>query len=142
MFAYPAIFTPEPEGGFTVTFRDAPEAITYGETEEKAASMAVDALETAFSDIIAHRADIPSASPPAPNERVIELSPHAIAKIGIHIAMREKGMGKAALARALKCHLPQVDRLLDLCHQSRWAMIMRALTVLDKRLSVEIRDAA
>ena len=86
MFAYPAIFTPEPEGGFTVTFRDAPEAIAYGETEEKAAS-------------------------------------------------------KAALARAVRCHLPLVDRLLDLCHQSRWAMIMRALTVLDKRLSVEIRDA-
>jgi antitoxin HicB len=31
MRAYPATLIPDPDGGFTVTFRDVPEAITEGE---------------------------------------------------------------------------------------------------------------
>ena len=33
---FPALFDPAHEGGFTVTFRDLPEAITEGETLEEA----------------------------------------------------------------------------------------------------------
>ncbi len=44
---YPAQFEAAPEGGFVVTFRDIPEAITQGETEAEAMEMAADALLTA-----------------------------------------------------------------------------------------------
>ncbi len=39
-YAYPYELLPQPEGGFTVTFPDVPEAITQGESEAEAAAMA------------------------------------------------------------------------------------------------------
>ena len=74
MLTYPAVFTPEPEGGFTVTFRDVPEAITYGDTIEEAAMMAEDALETALSIYIDRRAPLPTPSVVAGEERLVPLS--------------------------------------------------------------------
>jgi antitoxin HicB len=41
------------------------------------------------------------------------------AKLALYTAMLAAKVGKAALARRLNCHLPQVDRLLDLRHASR-----------------------
>ena len=40
-----AIFTPEPEGGFMVTFPEFPGCITYGETYEDARAMGKEVLE-------------------------------------------------------------------------------------------------
>jgi antitoxin HicB len=42
--AYPALFEPQPEGGFTVTFLDFPEAITEGDTFEQAYNNAAECL--------------------------------------------------------------------------------------------------
>jgi len=44
MRAYPAALTPDLDGGFTVTFRDVPEAITEGDTREEVLLRAEDAL--------------------------------------------------------------------------------------------------
>ena len=44
MRPFPATLTPDPDGGFTVTFRDVPEAITEGDTREEALLRAEDAL--------------------------------------------------------------------------------------------------
>ena len=46
---YPAILTPQPEGGYVVTFPDVPEAITQGDTIDEALDHAIDALETALT---------------------------------------------------------------------------------------------
>ena len=56
--------------------------------------------------------------------------------------MQEQGVGKAELARRLDVHLPQVDRMLDLCHASKLEQIEAALNALGKRLVVDIADAA
>ena len=37
-----------------------------------------------------------------------------MAKTALYEAMREQGVGRAELARRLRWHLPQVDRVLDL----------------------------
>jgi len=47
---YTATFTPEPEGGYTVTFADLPGCITYGETFELAYDMAIDAMALWMAD--------------------------------------------------------------------------------------------
>jgi antitoxin HicB len=44
MRAYPATLTPDPDGGFTVTFRDVPDAIAEGDSREEALLRAEDAL--------------------------------------------------------------------------------------------------
>ena len=56
--------------------------------------------------------------------------------------MREQGIGKAELARRLQCHLPQIDRLLDLEHASRLDQLEQAFAAVGKRLEVAISDAA
>jgi len=56
--------------------------------------------------------------------------------------MRAQRVGKAELARRLNCHLPQIDRLLDLNHSSRLDQIEQAFLMLGKRLEISLEDAA
>jgi predicted RNase H-like HicB family nuclease len=48
MFLYPVTLKRDRDGGFVVTFKDIPEAITQGETKVGALTAARDALETAL----------------------------------------------------------------------------------------------
>ncbi len=59
MRAYPAILTPDPDGGFTVTFRDVPEAITEGDSRDEAVLRAEDALESALAMYVAGKEPLP-----------------------------------------------------------------------------------
>lgn len=56
--------------------------------------------------------------------------------------MRIARVNKAEPARRLNCHMPQVDRLLDLRHASRLDQMEAAFRALGKQLSVDVRDAA
>jgi antitoxin HicB len=56
--------------------------------------------------------------------------------------MRAGRTSKTELARRRSCHLPQVDRLLNLRHGSRLDQLEAALRALGKELSVQILDAA
>ncbi|HHQ41620.1 MAG TPA: type II toxin-antitoxin system HicB family antitoxin, partial [Chromatiales bacterium] len=52
-FAYPARLTPDKQdGGYVVTFRDVPEAITQGDDLEGALREAADCLEEAIAGYI------------------------------------------------------------------------------------------
>jgi antitoxin HicB len=42
----------------------------------------------------------------------------------------------------LNCHLPQIDRLLDLGHASRLDQIELAFLAIGKRLKISLEDAA
>jgi len=74
-YTFQVIFTPEPEGGFTVTVPTLPECITYGATFEEASKNAQEALQLcveerrASGEIIALRSNqqtiISSISVPA-----------------------------------------------------------------------------
>ena len=53
MLAYAATLTPDEEdGGFVVTFRDVPEAITQGDTLDEALHNAADALTVALDGYV------------------------------------------------------------------------------------------
>ena len=61
-FLYPATLTPDPTGGFVVTFRDWPEeAITQGDSLEEALLEAADCLEEAVAARIDDRGEIPAS---------------------------------------------------------------------------------
>ena len=49
MQVYYALFHPAKEGGYTVTFPDAPAAVTEGDTVDEAVDMAIDALSTVLA---------------------------------------------------------------------------------------------
>ena len=142
MRAYPAMLMPDPDGGFTVTFRDVPEAITEEDNREEALLRAEDALESALAMYVAAGEPLPAASPAQPDEAIVPLSARGRAKTALYEAMREQGIGRAELARRLRWHLPQVNRALDLRQASKMEQIEAALAMPGLRLIVEMAKAA
>jgi antitoxin HicB len=142
MRAYPATLTPDPNGGFTVTFRDVPEAITEGDSREEALLRAADARESALAMYIAAKEPLPSPSKAEVGEEMVPLSALGMAKTALYDAMREQGVGRAELARRLRWHLPQVNRVLDPRHASRMEHVEAALAALGLRLIVDVARAA
>jgi len=141
MLRYPVTLTPD-EGTLLVRFPDVPEATTFGEDEAEALMRAVDALESALMTYMEDRKEIPRPSPIKRKSRSVALPALSEAKVELYRAMRSAGVRKAELARRLGWHMPQVDRLLDLNHASRLDQMEAAFGALNKRLSVQVRDAA
>jgi antitoxin HicB len=119
-----------------------PEAHTFGDDRDEALARAVDAIETALMFYIDDRMPIPAGDASPRSRTAVVLPALTEAKLGLYSAMRAAKIGKAELARRLNCHLPQIDRLLDLRHSSRLDQIEAALRALGKRLSIEIHEAA
>jgi antitoxin HicB len=142
MRSYPATLTPDRDEGFTVTFRDVPEAITEGDSREEALLRAEDALESALAMYVAAREPLPLPSEPQADEAPIPLSALGMAKAALYEAMREQGVGRAELARRLRWHLAQVNRVLDLRHASKMEQVETALAALGLRLIVDVAKAA
>ena len=143
MRAYPARLLPDDDaGGFTVTFRDVPEAITEADTREDALLHAEDALESALAMYVAANEPLPVPSAVEAGEVMVPLSALGMAKAALYEAMRAQGVGRAELARRLRWHLPQVSRVLDLRHASRMEQVEAALAVLGLRLVVDVAAAA
>jgi len=142
MRAYPATLIPDPAGGFTVTFRDVPEAVTEGDTREEALLRAEDALESALAMYVSGKEALPTPSSPEPGEAMVPLSALGMAKTALYEAMREQKVGNAELARRLRWHLPQVSRVLDPRHASKMEQVETALAALGLRLIVDVAKAA
>jgi antitoxin HicB len=136
MFDYPVTLTPD-EGTVLVTFPDVPEAITFGADEDEALLQAIDALESALSFYVGDRKPlpVPSAAEGRPTVRPSALE---CAKLGVYQAMTEQGIRKAELARRLGWHMPQVDRLFDLNHASRFDQIEAAARALGRHIEVRV----
>ena len=137
MFDYPVTLTPD-DGSVLVTFADVPEAITFGADEQEALMQAVDALESGLSFYVDARQPLPVPSKPKRGQKTVRPSAMECAKLGVYQAMTDQGIRKAELARRLGWHIPQVDRLFDLRHASKFEQIETAAAVLGKRLVLSV----
>jgi antitoxin HicB len=137
MYSYPVTLTKDGDT-ILVTFRDVPEAITFGANKEEALLNAVDALETGLSFYVESRKPLPLPSKLKRGERAVSPTALESAKLGLYQAMTEQGIKKAELARRLGWHTPQVDRLFDLRHASRLEQIEAAALALGRHLEVRI----
>ena len=137
MFDYPVTLTPD-DGSVLVTFADVPEAITFGLHEQEALMQAVDALESGLSFYVDARQPLPTPSKPKRGQKTVRPSAMECAKLGVYQAMTDQGIRKAELARRLGWHMPQVDRLFDLRHASKFEQIETAAAVLGKRLVLSV----
>src|SRR5271167_3950585 len=140
-FAYPYELTAQPEGGFTVTFPDVPEAITQGETEDEAAAMAEDALVTALSFYTDDAKPVPHPSP-LRGRRVAHVPPLVAVKLVLHDAMLAAGVSNAVLARRLRVDEKVARRLRDPLYKSRIDRVDKALRTLGKKIELVVREVA
>ena len=138
MFEYPVVIAAQPEGGFTVTFPDVPEAVTQGEDEDEALLYAVEALEAALSFYVDSRLALPVASKPKRGQKTVHPSALETAKLAIYAEMLHQGVRKSDLARRLGWHMPQIDRLLDLGHATRMEHLESAARSLGKELRLTV----
>ena len=134
--AFPARFAPEPEGGFTVTFGDLPEAITYGANQSDAEAMAEEVLELAVAERMDRGEDIPTPRLPQPGEILVALRPLLAAKAALHCALAHEGVTKSALARRLRVDEAAVRRMLHPRRASRIDNVAAALEALGVALLV------
>ncbi len=137
MFNYPVTLTLD-DGNVLVTFADVPEAITFGADEQEALMQAIDALETGLSFYVDARQPLPVPSKAKRGQKTVSPSALECAKLGVYKAMTDQGMRKAELARRLGWHMPQVDRLFDLRHASKFEQLETAAAVLGKRLVLRL----
>lgn len=136
---YPARFEEAPEGGFVVTFRDIPEAVTQGDTETEAREMAAGALLTAMDFYFEDRRPVPPASRARKGERMIALPASAWAKVLLLNEMLAQGVTPAELARRLGTRPQDVNRIVNLAHTTKIDTIGQALASLGKDLEIGVR---
>lgn len=133
---YPAHFAEAPEGGFVVTFRDIPEAITQGDTEAEAMEMAEDVLLSSIEFYLEARRQVPAPSTGEPGERLVHLPASVAAKVLLLNEQLAQGVSNAELARRMGTRPQEVQRITNLTHATKIDTIDRALRALGRELTL------
>ncbi|MBI3693989.1 MAG: type II toxin-antitoxin system HicB family antitoxin [Acidobacteria bacterium] len=142
-FCYPATLKRGDRAGrFTVTFRDLPEAITWGDGLDDTLWQAADCLEEAIAGRIRRGDKIPVASRPKRREHIVPIPAPMAAKAALYLAMREARLTTMELARRLRCNEREVRRMLDPRHPTKLLRIETALSALGRRLVLALQEAA
>jgi antitoxin HicB len=138
-FSFPATLTPDTiDGGYVVTFRDIPEAITQGDTEQEALIEATDCLEEAIAAKIDEKLDIPQPSQPKSGEQIVVVPIQTALKATLYLSMQESAMTKVELAKLIGVDEKEVRRILDPRHSTKLITIERALQALGKKIELQV----
>lgn len=138
MSRFPAKYERDPGGGYVVTFRDIPEAVTQGDTLEEARTLAVDALVTAMDFYFEDQRSVPVPSKLQNDEEFVELPLSLAAKVLLLNEMVEKKARPGDLAKAMKVTPQEVSRILDLSHTTKIDTIERAFHALGRHLELKV----
>jgi len=128
-------------GRVLVSFRDMPEALTEGDSRRDALAAAEDCLEEAVAGRIRRGDVVPPPSAPLTGEVIVALPTRMAFKAALVVALGRTGVTRARLAARLRCSEREVEQLLDPRHRSELSRLQRALSVLGKRLVVEMHAA-
>jgi antitoxin HicB len=138
-FIYPVKLTRDrKDGGYVVACRDLPEAITQGDTIEKALSEAEGALQAAIEGRIEDGMEIPVPSRAKRGERMVSTPITTALKAAVYLAMREQQVSKSELARRMDLDEKEARRMLDPRHPTRVPTLERALAVLGRRAEIAV----
>jgi len=138
-FNYPAKFKRDKkEGGFVITFRDIPEAITQAETIEECFDEAADCLEEAIAGRIDDNLIIPKPSKAYRSEKIITVPAQTSIKAALYIAMYENKINKSELARRLNIDVREVRRMLNPHHGTKLPAMEQALAALGKHVELHV----
>ena len=123
---------------YAVSFRDIPEALTWGDSLEDAGEMAADALATAMEFYFEDRRQVPLPSRPHRGEVGIELPASLAAKVLLLNEMLAQRVTNAELARRLGTTPQAVTRIVNLGHVTKVDTIADALKALGRRLEISV----
>lgn len=134
---YPAKLTKE-DNGYTVTFRDIPEAITCGDDLQDALSMAQDALITSMDFYFEDHRKVPLPSKAKRGEHLIELPASIFAKVLLLNEMVDQNISNVELAKRINVKPQEVQRIVNLNHTTKIDTISNALSALGKHLELNV----
>ena len=138
--SYRVVLTPDDNETVMVTCPDLPEVTTFGEDEADALLRAIGAIEEALAARMAKRERVPS--PSAGKGRRVTLPVLTALKVELYKAALADGVREAEMARRLKLHAPQVDRLFNLRHASQLGQIEAAFNALGRTIEFGVRKVA
>jgi antitoxin HicB len=142
-FAYPVLLKPDHmEGGFVVTCRDIPEAITQGESLEDALYEAADCLDEALHARILDDKAIPLPGRARKAEVLVSPPAGTALKLAVYLAMREQHISKSELARRMGVDEKEVRRALDPHHPTKTPRLEEALHAMGRRVEVRVFNNA
>ena len=134
---YCAVLEPQPEGGFTVTFPDIPEAITEGDDREQALFNATEVLTLCLEQRMDDGDPVPLG---ARVKGGIWIEPSASVQAALLVRQTREAQGRtlAELARALDTSWPAAQRLERPGGNPTLRQLERAAAALGKRLVIEL----
>ena len=135
---YPATLTPNGEGGYIVTFRDVPEAITEIWDKNELKETATDCLDTAVDFYIEDHRLFPAPSKTKKDDVIIQLPISISAKILLLNTMVSGNIRPVDLAKKMGIKPQEVNRIIDTGHTTKIDTIAKALSVLGKNLQLSI----
>jgi antitoxin HicB len=138
---YRVNLTPDDNDTFLVTSSDFPEVTTCGDTRVEALKYAVGAFQEVIASYVHHKKPIPKPSKIRPKDDFITLPLQTELKIRMYESMRDSGMKKSELARKMKLHRQEMERLLDFNKSTNLDRIESAFAAMGKRVSFEVADA-
>jgi len=126
------------DGGYVVSCRDIPEAITQGESVEDALSEAEGALQAAIEGRMEDGMEITAPSAARRGERMVPTPVTTALKAAVYAAMREQNVSKSELARRMHVHEKEARRMLDPSHPTKVPTLERALAALGRRAEIAV----
>jgi len=137
---YQALFAPQPEGGYSVTFPDIPEAITEGDSMEAATFAASESLTLALECMLEAGEPIP---PGREHTGGVWIVPCASiqAAVALRLARLAQGKSVSDVARALHTSWPAAQRLESPRANPTLRQLERAAAAMGRRLCLALEPA-
>ncbi len=130
---YPAKFEFQDDGCYVISFRDIPEALTQGFSLDESKEQALDSLITSLDFYFEDNREIPLPSKAQEGEYLIELPISVWSKVLLLNAMLEQHVSQSELAKRLHKTRQEMQRIIDLNHNTKIDTVVEALKQLGKQ---------
>lgn len=141
-YVYPARIEPDPEGGWSIRFRDLPDAISQADIDEDPVDMAEGCVQAAIEGRLLYHEIVPMPSNPRPGEVMVAVPLETATKAALLQRVAECGLSQSALAKTVGLDEKEIRRMLDPAHSTKLPRIAKVLRALGKELQLTVADAA
>lgn len=138
MLTYEFEMEKDDNGTFLLIFPDIPGALSVVDADklESAQQNALEGLLATLDGYIEIRKPIPLPSAIKNPQQTVTLPALETTKVFLLNEMIAQGVKKSEMARRLNVHTPQIDRLLDLRHNTKLDFLEKAASKLGKHLNI------